>query len=416
MAAVLFDEMQSKRKGTAPCVTTLEDFLDWGLTPDDFAQYIGMMHLLHGSMITSQSSIQYTGDVGEKLIQFCKEKRLMKDSDFSPSISEALRRIDRGDAEYYYGWFRYPRSDEEFRQIVEWKLSSDYDEVLGDFIYKNFGSISFTYDSIEKSGDLKFVSIDSPVRIRKYDPSNQSFSVLNHDEVAAIYDLAKEKKESLEKAIAEHLKIAPPENSKYIKEWCQWCNTLDKLLEEQEHLEDVYDDIETAFSTPDLFKFRDNDAITVICGEDICEHESHFLFDVKVNLSFYGKVDKVVTMRRCANCLQFQMKVEELLELFNDYGVPRCKIRYMGACGDFSDFAATSIFYDMGYSVSQPVGLSPEKRQAILKCAIDMGKASKWEVMSFLSQRMNINGMKPGNESAYRKWKEDYEYIRSLNN
>lgn len=47
-------------------------------------------------------------------------------------------------------------------------------------------------------------------------------------------------------------------------------------------------------------------------------------------------------------------------------------------------------------------------------CAIDTGKASKYDVMRFLRQRMNINGMKAGNEIAFQKWKDDYNFIRSL--
>lgn len=63
----------------------------------------------------------------------------------------------------------------------------------------------------------------------------------------------------------------------------------------------------------------------------------------------------------------------------------------------------TSIFYDMGYTVSQSAGLNAAQRQRILKCAIDTGKASKYDVMRFLRQRMNINGMKAGNEIAFQK-------------
>lgn len=77
-------------------------------------------------------------------------------------------------------------------------------------------------------------------------------------------------------------------------------------------------------------------------------------------------------------------------------------------------FEDTSTFYDMGYTVSQTAGLSAVRRQRILKCAIDTGKASKYDVMRFLRQRMNINGMKAGNEIAFQKWKDDYNFIRSL--
>ena len=101
--------------------------------------------------------------------------------------------------------------------------------------------------------------------------------------------------------------------------------------------------------------------------------------------------------------------------MFEDYGVPRAQIVYEGESGgDFSDFAETSIFYDMGYTVSQSVGLSAARRQGILRNALETGKASKYQILSFLKQRMNINGMKSGNELAFRKWKEDYDYVMKL--
>ena len=86
----------------------------------------------------------------------------------------------------------------------------------------------------------------------------------------------------------------------------------------------------------------------------------------------------------------------------------------MAVNDDFSDFAETSIFYDMGYTVSQSVDLTAAERHRILEHAIETGQASKYQVLNFLNQRMNINGMKAGNEIAFQKWKEDYEYIRQL--
>ena len=102
--------------------------------------------------------------------------------------------------------------------------------------------------------------------------------------------------------------------------------------------------------------------------------------------------------------------VEQVLQYYNGYINKLCTRTLYDDCGQLH----TSIFYDMGYTVSQTAGLSAAQRQRILKCAIDTGKASKYDVMKFLRQRMNINGMKAGNEIAFQKWKEDYDFIRSL--
>lgn len=140
-----------------------------------------------------------------------------------------------------------------------------------------------------------------------------------------------------------------------------------------------------------------------------------YLKNMRVDFSFYGKPDKQYTIERCAHCKQFRISLDDLIQMFESYGVPRCRIMYEnGTSGDLSGFEDTSIFYDMGYTVSQSAGLSAAQRQRILKCSIDTGKASKYDVMRFLRQRMNINGMKAGNEIAFQKWKEDYDFIRSL--
>lgn len=72
------------------------------------------------------------------------------------------------------------------------------------------------------------------------------------------------------------------------------------------------------------------------------------------------------------------------------------------------------VTHDPDEILAQCIADNAVQRQRILKCAIDTGKASKYDVMRFLRQRMNINGMKAGNEIAFQKWKEDYNFIRSL--
>ena len=194
-----------------------------------------------------------------------------------------------------------------------------------------------------------------------------------------------------------------------------WVKRMYELYTRQEIIESVFERISDAVSTPDIYKFKDSDTLFVFCGPDTCQAAGHLLSDIRVEFSFYGKPDKQHTIKRCSHCRQFQISLQDLTTMFELYGVPRGKIVYDDdANGDFSDFAETSIFYDMGYTVSQSVGLTAAKRQSILKHAVETGKASKYQVLNFLKQRMNINGMKPGNEIAFRKWKEDYEYIRSL--
>ena len=68
------------------------------------------------------------------------------------------------------------------------------------------------------------------------------------------------------------------------------------------------------------------------------------------------------------------------------YGISRGRIVYDDESGEFSDFPETSIFYDMGYTVSQFVGLTADERQSILEHAIKSGKASQYQVLSYLKK------------------------------
>lgn len=43
---------------------------------------------------------------------------------------------------------------------------------------------------------------------------------------------------------------------------------------------------------------------------------------------FYGKPDKQYTIARCAHCKQFRISLDALIQMFESYGVPRCRIMY----------------------------------------------------------------------------------------
>ena len=250
----------------------------------------------------------------------------------------------------------------------------------------------------------------------KYDSESKKLVTLRNVEVQKLYEIARKEKREIEKEVAHHLTQMPSEHDvAAVSAGLPWIKKMHALSDRQEIIESVFEKINEAAGTPEVYKFKDNDVLFVFCNEDTCRMNNHLVSDIRVDFSFHGKPDKQYTIRRCAHCKQFRVSLQELIAMFDDYGVPHGIIVYDdNANGDFSDFAETSIFYDMGYTVNQSVGLSASRRQDILKRAIETGKASKHQVLSFLKQRMNINGMKSGNEIAFRKWQEDYEYIRKL--
>ena len=324
--------------------------------------------------------------------------------------------LRRSDAGYYHGWLRYPKDPSEFRLAVERKLSSWWDEEAA-YACETLGDISFEYDEYaEAANGALWADPESPFRVKKYDPATKGFTILKSSEVQKMYETVQREMREIEHKIAAHLAEMPTaQDASSVSDGLPWIKTLYELCDRKDIIEDVLENLGKAASTPDIYKFKESDTLTVFGDEDTCREAGHLLKKITVDFSFYGKANKQFTIQRCSHCKQFRISLSDLLHMFESYGVPRGKIAYENdTAGDFSGFADASVFYNMGYTVSQSVGLHASERQSILKCAIDAGKASKYEVMSFLKRRMNINGMKAGNELAFQKWKEDLEYIRSL--
>ena len=418
----LFDEIHDShlyesRKHPA----TIEEFVKFGLALEDYVRYVGLQHRLQGEMLiygypseAINSQKQSTYPAFDELISFCAEKRLIDSRVFS-RVQRREDLVSREDAEYYHGWLRYPKDAIHFRLAVERKLSRWWDEEDA-YIAEVFGAISFEYDNFTVSADgRRWIDFDSPVRIKKYDAETNSFIILKNSEVRKLFKNIQEEKQSIEIAIDTHLAQMPAEQtSSAITEGLPWIKRMFELYDRQEVIENVYETIERAANTPDIYKFKETDVLYVFCEPNTCKENDHLLSKVRAEFSFYGKENKSYTIERCAHCLRFQIALEQLLEMMDEHGVPRCVMVYDDDEIDFSGFAESSKYRNMGYTVSQTVGLTAATRQKILKHIIDTGNASKYEVLTFLKQRMNINGMKPGNEIAFRKWKEDYEYIRQL--
>ena len=189
---------------------------------------------------------------------------------------------------------------------------------------------------------------------------------------------------------------------------------LSALYERRWIVDSVCEELASAVETPDIKKIKPNDVLYVFYGEDACKQSRHKLNTVRAEFDFYTGPQKL-TIARCAHCMRYQISGQAYIHMLETYGIPNCIV--IDDCsdyGDFSSFPDVSVFKVMGYTVNQTDNLSAAVRQAKLKFIIDSGKATKKETLSFLMRRMNTNGMKPGNEPTFRKWKEDYEYVRKL--
>ena len=416
--AALFDTIHDDALSKRDEPARLEEFVEFGLQPGDYTHYVGLQMRVQGELMAYGCTLEDTRYPAIKeLISFCHEKNLIEYDDCFNEAYFCSEMISCSfDADYRHDWLRYPRDPTEFRLAVERRLSKNWDAEVA-YVLDTFGAIEFVYDECYESQDsVLWANPDSALRIKRYDPVAKCQVILKSNEVQKMYDVVQAEQRKIEKELAAHLACMPTEHTaEALSAGLPWIKRLYSLCDRKDMVESVCETIGNAASSPDIYKFRTSDTLVVFCGADTCREENHQLKNMRVDFSFYGKPDKQYTIERCAHCKQFRISLDDLIQMFESYGVPRCRIMYENdASGDFSDFGDTSIFYDMGYTVSQTAGLSAAQRQRILKCAIDTGKASKYDVMKFLRQRMNINGMKAGNEIAFQKWKEDYDFIRSL--
>ena len=190
-----------------------------------------------------------------------------------------------------------------------------------------------------------------------------------------------------------------------------------RLDDEQLALDSLEEQIQEILNQPPVHNLSRKDLLWVIMGNDTCVNEKHHIMAIRANFEFYNGTAKRFTIRRCANCKQYQVSFEQLEDIWKECkSLPKVEIIYVGTDGDIDStyWKERSVFSDHGYSVSQEKGLTAPQRQQKLKWIIDHGIMSKYDTIRFLRNRISINGMKPENWLARSKWEEDLRYVQSL--
>ena len=190
-----------------------------------------------------------------------------------------------------------------------------------------------------------------------------------------------------------------------------------RLGDEQLALDSLEEQLQEILDQPPVHNLTRKDLLWVIMGRDTCTDDKHHIMDIRANFEFYNGTTKKYTIRRCANCKQYQVSFEQFELMWKECkSLPKVEIIYSGTDGeiDGSYWSDRSVFSDHGYSVSQEKGLTTIQRQQKLKWIIDHGIMSKYDTIRFLRSRISINGMKPENWLARSKWEEDLRYVQSL--
>lgn len=428
----LFDGIHDNAIHEGRCTpATLTDFVKFGLSQSDYVQYIGLQLRLQGELIHGMDPecgfLDYYNNLNaviEELADFCIGKKIYgyDGKDAKSYLTSKLRSLDRFDAIYLHEDIQFAMEPDEFRLKVERKLSLAWDKEC-EYLFEVFNISSYEHTYMYNADNEPIETIC----FKRFDPVTKSILVLDSREVRILLGVSLRECQKIEAKIKAHLALIPTGDDVFSEEKCvQWVKILYELYNRQEIAEGVHERIEEIFHpgfndvTSGTYAVKEADELLACFDSSHCRNPGHIAIKILVNFSFPDGSKDLHYVNWCIDCRQFLITYEQLVEISREHGRPVCKIIYpfgqeiYGEDYDFSDFAETSIFYDMGYTVSQSAGLTAQRRQAILKHAIESGKASKQQVLRFLEQRININGMKDGNELALRKWQEDYDYVRKL--
>lgn len=419
----LFDLIHRKGTKDRTLPTSLYEFVNYGLTEEDYAKYIELTHNLQTELVqkgcilseirhTKADKTPYTAyPTLDALFYFCKKKHLI--SEGIADASDCIFLFRPKDAAYIdrLTGKKYTKESFQFRLEIERKLSHNWPDSESLLIEKLFDkNIDFEYTDFELLPDgIKWVNVGSPVFIKEYTPDGQC-KYLDTNELKPMYEAVQKEIAELVHLSVEHDLLAPPVSDTALR--IEWLKTNQDLDLRQDVAEELAETLEKAMSAKPLYHFKEDDTLIVYCEGDTCREQMHVITPWHVVFEFYNKQPKIYTVERCSNCLSFRISLKKLDEMIDHYGIPKGNIIYDNDGTHASAaFEESSLFYKMGYSVSQTSDLPAEVRQNILQRAIETGQVTKGQVLRFLFHRMCINGRKKGNELAYIKWKEDFEHF-----
>ena len=155
--------------------------------------------------------------------------------------------------------------------------------------------------------------------------------------------------------------------------------------------------------------------IYVAMESNSCRNKGHFLLQTKATIHYRNGTSAIFTISRCVDCKRYIIDKETYYSIIA-IGYPNLyfEYEYDSQYTDISPWLGSSLFSRNGYSVSETAGLSAHQRQKILKTLVDEGKCTKYDVISYLQNRISLNANRPGFISALAKWRADISYIKRL--
>lgn len=420
----IYDEaysLETIRK--TPCTT--KELLATGLSLQEIEEYFSLIKQLYGELyLESYRLLPLEGvkcnasDVWKRLNAFCLQHSLVPEfanasgMHYEPKLPSELEFFNFICAEEQCSGEIYTATFDDFRLIVEYCLAE------------------LTYDwylSLRYNVHIRFSSDDNEDKkmLIRYDSYTNEMVLLSEDEVSFLQRQIQKDIADCERRTFIHNSNIPkhPINSTDRHDRFDWQNKCQEwyragieLQYENDALvdwEDIISGIVNSGVHNGIRTDYPDDTLYVYKGQIKCQRDKHRIDQATAILMNRNGRDIELNVSHCLDCNKFFIHYDIYKRYREQFGCLLGNIR-MAKNGEFYgigyDLAEESPLRLCGYSVSQKDGLSQAERQNIIASCIESGGMTKEAVIRLLRWFVEVNGNKKGNEIAFRKWCEDFDF------
>lgn len=399
-------------------------FVDAGISEDTFEEYISYIRLLYGEYFILNNAVDSTCShssnspdaLWKGLVNFCIDHNLMQefaDADGKRALVYAPAELRH--FRFVYSYYECPGevyicSLDEFRLEVE-KCLADFAEDER-YIAMHYGAIIQRKDGHE-------------ILVR----DDLNGDILSHREVVCLSGQIDEELDRISAQQEEMTERAPNFSgpmsreeflslSSRCKAWVSECVALDRkyavlhrcwklvarILESG-----IHNSAEETCADETLYIYKGN-----IC----CLRNHHRVEEAIAVLSDRNGKDIELNVMHCMECEKFFLEYGLYQHYREKHGTILGNLRMIknGTFDDTSyELADQSPLALCGYTVSKKAGLSQAERQTIIESCIVNGAMTKGRVAYLLKRCIEVNGAKPENANAVKKWREDLDFVLAYN-
>lgn len=407
--------------------STKEDFLEDGLSEEDFADYIDFVKRLYGVYFISNNllAIKYEKNpaemdgIWEAFTDFCIDHNLILE--FADREGNRMPVYSPPELGFFRFIYSYPEcpdtvhicSVDEFRLAVEMVLAEKSEDWYLDLRYNTRVSTELEH------GDL----------LVRFDSDKREDVPLTAFEAKGLLSILESDLRSINQRIDAHNAKAP-QREESSQSW-QADYSLKKMQEtwlaerialdaEYSLVFNCYEPVQFIIDSgaqDEIYPEYPDETLYIHKGNIVCLRNHHRVEQATAILMDKSGKDIELNVSHCLECNRFFLDYSTYQHYREKYGTILGNI-HMTKNGEYTDdsfeLADESPLRLCGYSVSQKAGLNQAERQTIIESCIRSGAMTKNAVIHLLNWFVDVNGAKKGNELAMRKWADDLDFVLAL--